>query len=76
MYAGMGSYKTLGFPYALRKEESRHLSAYQDIGLIYLQLSSAIRTNFVFLKPATEYFENSMSREDFQEDEIRGAALC
>jgi hypothetical protein len=71
IYVGVGSDNTLGFHYKLGKEEIRHLSDFQDIGLIYLKLSSAIRTNPEFLTPAITHFENSMRSKGFQKDEIR-----
>lgn len=62
---------TLEFRHELKKEESRYLSNYQDIGLIFLQMSSAIRTSPEFVKPAIDFFMASMRRKGFQEDEIK-----
>jgi hypothetical protein len=63
--------KGLLFRHVLNKEESCHLSDYQDIGLLYMRLSSAISTNPDFVKPAVKHFQNAMRRKGFQEDEIR-----
>ncbi|WP_122206330.1 hypothetical protein [Pseudomonas viridiflava] len=71
MYVDMDSDKALRFRHELKKEESCHFSDYQDIGLIYMRLSSAIRTSPDFVKPAVEYFQSAMRRKGFQEDEIR-----
>lgn len=71
MYVCMDPDKGLLFRHVLNKEESCHLSDYQDIGLLCMRLSSAISTAPDFVKPALGHFQNAMRRKGFQEDEIR-----
>lgn len=71
IYVGMSPDNRLEFRHELRKEESRHLSDYQDIGLIYLQMTSAIWTNSGLVTLAKDFFMASMRQKGFRDDEIR-----
>lgn len=71
IFVGVGSDNSLEFRHVPTKEESRHLSEYQEMGLIYLQMFSAASRGADLFKPAMEHFRSAMRQKGFQEDEIR-----